>query len=120
MNRKDRREKVLAKLLEQKSENQIERISNLVLVKLIESDFGIDLAGAITDETGSLFGYVIHKPTMLKEFDSGIFAGILVFCLEVSDTVSAAYLGGKLESLKVFNEDEKELCLNNIEQALFG
>ena len=116
----DRKEKILADLMAQKCENRNEEMSKRVLTKLIESDFGIDLAGTETDETGSLFGYVIHKPTMLEKFSGGLFVGILVFPLQVSDSITLAYIGEQLERIEVFGDDEKELCLNNIEQTLIA
>lgn len=116
----NKKEKILADLMAQKCKNRNEKMSKRILTKLIESDFGIDLAGTEADEAGGLFGYVIHKPTMLEEFGGGLFVGILVFPLEVSDSVTLTYMREQFECVEIFNDDEKELCLNNVEQALIA
>ena len=113
-----RTEKILAALRETPCEDDIQRLQKQVLVKLIESGFTTKLAGTETDEVFGLFAYMILKGAMLLEIGSSPIEGILILRMTGPDAMMDAYLVHQLECLGVFSDDEKELCLDNIEKAL--
>ena len=109
---------MLARLRKWPCVDEMEARQRDVLARLIESEFSGELFGTMIDEDGGAFGYVFAKGAYLPELSGGLLSGILVTRLTGDETVFRAYLRHQPEGVMVLDEEEKELCLHNIETAL--
>lgn len=109
---------VLAALRNRHCEDGIEKIQKMMLEKLVESEFSIDLIGTVTDEVGKPIVYIFSKEALLSEFFGGKMSCVMVYRTERIDAATRLYFAHQLKRIGKLSEDEKELALNRIVNAL--
>lgn len=113
-----RTEQILERLRRWPCRDEIEVRQRDVLARQIESEFAGELCGTMADEDGSTIGYVIAKSAYLPKLSGSPLSGVFVTRLTWNEAVFRAYLRQQPKRIIVLDEEEKELCLHNIEAAL--
>ena len=111
------KEKVLAALREQRCEGAIQRLELRVLEMMVESEFASDHVGTLVDERGVQFGYIFLQSAYFPELSGELFSGIFVTRIFGSDASFLGYARQQLEHVAVLDEEQKKVCLCNIEAA---
>lgn len=112
-----KKESTLNVLRQQHTEGAVERWQLMVLEKLVESDFAIDHVGTMVDEFGCKFGYIFLKSAYLAEPGSKLLAGVFTTRISGDGRTFLHYASEQFEGGGVLGEEEKEMCLRNIEAA---
>lgn len=113
-----KKEKVLALLREQRSEDQLKNVALMVLEKLVESGSAFDMVGTIVDEVGQMYLYNISKRALLSEFGGSIFTFIGIHRIAGENETLRLYLTHKLERSGALLEEDLELAFERIIHAL--
>lgn len=111
------KESALNMLRQQIIEGAVERYQLMVLEKMVESDFTIDHVGTMVDELGCEIGYIFLKSAYLAEPGGQLLTGIFVTRISGDSRAFLHYARQQLEGGGVLSEEEKKVCLRNIEAA---
>lgn len=111
------KEKVLTLLRQQQGKDAIERLEMKVLKMMVESEFASDHVGTMVDELGVQFGYIFLQSAYFPELSGELFSGIFVTRIFGSDASFLGYARQQLEHVAVLDEEQKKVCLRNIQTA---
>lgn len=111
------KESALDMLRQQRAEGAAERWQLMALEKMVKSDFTIDHVGTMVDELGCEIGYIFLKSAYLAEPSGQLLAGVFVTRISGDSRDFLHYARQQLEGSSVLSEEEKKVCLRNIEAA---
>lgn len=114
----NRKQKVLDRLRQQQGKDEMEKLQLQVLEKVIESGFSSNAIGTMVDQFGVKFGYIFLQSAYFPELSGELLTGVLVMRLQETEAGFVKYARKQLEHVEVLDEEQKEVCLSNIEAAM--